>query len=77
VAAPVEPVVVDEVVRVGALGPAAGAWYSSSGNTLMANATVMALAPKKPAVFSQYSRAAETPVLVGQYSVMLSSSRPG
>jgi hypothetical protein len=38
----------------------------------MANGMVMALTSKKPALFSQYSRAAETPVLVDQYRVMLS-----
>ena len=38
----------------------------------MANGIVMGLASKKPALFSQYSRAAEIPVLVSQYSVMFS-----
>jgi hypothetical protein len=58
VAASVELVVVDEVVGVGAFGPAAGAWYSSSGNTLMAKGMVMALASKKSAVVSQERRPA-------------------
>jgi hypothetical protein len=40
---------------------------------VIANGIVMGLASKKPALFSQYRRAAETPVLVSQYSVMLSS----
>ena len=43
-----------------------GAWYSSSGNTLMAKGIEMSLASKKSALFSQYRRAAETPVLVSQ-----------
>ena len=38
----------------------------------MAKGIVMGLASKKPALFSQYRRAAEIPVLVSQYSVMLS-----
>ena len=38
----------------------------------MANGIVMFLASKKSALFSQYRRAEETPVLVSQYSVMLS-----
>ncbi len=38
----------------------------------MANGIVMFFASKKSALFSQYRRAAETPVLVSQYSVMLS-----
>ena len=38
----------------------------------MANGIVMGLASKKSALFSQYRRAADTPVLVSQYSVMLS-----
>jgi len=33
----------------------------------MANGIVMRLAPKKLALFSQYRRAADTPVLVSQY----------
>jgi len=39
----------------------------------MAYGMVMGLASKKAALFSQYSRAAEIPVLVSQYGVMLSS----
>ena len=38
----------------------------------MAYGIEMFLALKKSALFSQYSRAAETPVFVSQYSVMLS-----
>ena len=38
----------------------------------MAYGIVMGLASKKSALFSQYRRAAETPVFVSQYSVMLS-----
>ena len=40
----------------------------------MAYGMVMGLASKKPALFSQYRRAAEIPVLVSQYSVMLRGS---
>jgi hypothetical protein len=60
VAASVEPVVGDEVVGVGAFGPAAGGLVQLVGNTLMAKGMVMALASKKSAVFSQERRAAET-----------------
>ena len=38
----------------------------------MAYGIVMGLASKKSALFSQYRRAAEIPVFVSQYSVMLS-----
>jgi hypothetical protein len=53
VAASVEPVVVDEVVRVGALGPAAGRLVQLVGEHAEANGMVMGLASKKSAVFSQ------------------------
>jgi hypothetical protein len=43
-----------------------GAWYSSSGKTLMANGIEMFLASKKSRLFSQYRRADETPVFVSQ-----------
>ena len=62
----------DEVTGIGALGPAARGLKSSSGKTLMAYGMVMFLALKKSALFSQYRRPEETPVLVSQYSVMLS-----
>ncbi len=71
-AASVELVVVDEVAGEARSAQLRGAWYSSSGKTLMANGIVMGLASKKSALFSQYRRAEDTPVLVSQYMVMLS-----
>jgi hypothetical protein len=50
---PVDPVVVDEVVGYARSAQLRGAWYSSSGNTLMANGIEMSLASKKSALFSQ------------------------
>src|SRR5918998_3161617 len=49
-----------------------GAWYCSPGNTVTATGMETPLALKKPPRYSQYRRDAETPVLVSQYSVMLS-----
>src|SRR4051795_6280212 len=49
-----------------------GAWYCSLGKTLTATGMETPLALKKPPLYSQYRRDAETPVFVSQYSVMLS-----
>lgn len=65
--APVERVVVDQVVGSARSAQLRGAWYSSPGRTLMANGMETLLASKKPALFSQYRRAEEIPVFVSQY----------
>src|SRR5215213_9332220 len=49
-----------------------GASYCSPGNTLTATGMETPLALKKPPLYSQWRREAETPVFVSQYSVMLS-----
>src|SRR5919107_1802648 len=49
-----------------------GAWYCSPGKTVTATGMETPLALKKPPLYSQYRRDAETPVFVTQYSVMLS-----
>src|ERR1700761_2034464 len=74
VPAPVDLVVVDEVGGVGAFGPAARGLVQLVGEDADAKGSVMFLASKNWALFSQYRRAAETPVLVSQYRVMLSST---
>src|SRR6266545_7513339 len=49
-----------------------GAWYCSPGKTVTATGMDTPLALKKPPLYSQYRRDADTPVFVSQYSVMLS-----
>src|SRR3954449_5304285 len=49
-----------------------GASYCSPGKTLTATGRDTPFALKKPPLYSQYSREADTPVHVSQYSVMLS-----
>src|SRR3954469_14355300 len=49
-----------------------GASYCSPGKTLTATGINTPLALKKPPLYSQYRRDAETAVFVSQYSVMLS-----
>src|SRR5215203_7069713 len=49
-----------------------GASYCSPGKTLTATGMETPLALKKPPLYSQYRRDADTPVFVSQYSVMLS-----
>src|SRR3712207_8178580 len=49
-----------------------GASYCSPGKTVTATGILTPLALKKPPLYSQYRRDAETPVFVSQYSVMLS-----
>src|SRR5215216_7227993 len=50
-----------------------GASYCSPGKTLTATGMETPLALKKPPLYSQYSRDADTPVFVNQYRVMLST----
>src|SRR3954467_11609453 len=49
-----------------------GASYCSLGKTLTATGIETPFVLKKPPLYSQYRRDAETPVFVSQYSVMLS-----